>query len=202
MVLFVKNRAIEVVAPFSTTGLTVSVVYYDEARNASTGTATEIGVTANYYFSFTPDAEGDWRVVLYNASEKHVYHFAVYGSPRVTGTHTMTTTTDTVETQIFEVAKFGTYALSVLLDLDTLETAVEGGTVTIKLYNKIDAANYSDKPIARIDHVIGGTLEYPSFEAVRLGYYSKVTIQCSGNVSVSRAIPYYYITEDLDMKVT
>jgi hypothetical protein len=199
MPLFVKNRLIEAIAPFSTTGLTVSTILYDESRNPTNGTATEIGITGNYYYSFTPDTDGDWRLVMYNGSEKHTFHFPVYSSLKTSSTHSITTTNDTIETQIFEIAKSGTYALTVMFDLDTLETAVEGGTITIRLYNKIDGSNYSDKPSARIDYVVGtgGSTAYPSLEALRLGQYSRVTIQCSSDVTTTRIISYYYIVEDL-----
>ena len=75
---FVVGRPIEIIAPFSATGLGVSTYVYDEARNQSAGSATEIGVTGNYYFKFTPDADGEWRLVMYSGSEKHTFYFPVY----------------------------------------------------------------------------------------------------------------------------
>jgi hypothetical protein len=190
---FVKGRLITVTAPFALTGLVVSITLYDELGNIeATGNASEQGANANYYYSFTPNADGDWRLVMYNGAEKHIFHFPVYSSLKTAATYTFI---DTTERQIFEVGKFGNYALTVMFDLDTLETAVEGGIITIKVYNRVDNATYPDKPSARIDHVIGSSLVYPSIEAMRLGGYSKVTIQPS--TATTRVIPYYYIVEDL-----
>ena len=192
MVLFAKNRAIEVIAPFSATGLTVSVVYYDEARNASTGTATEIGITANYYYSFTPDAEGDWRVVLFSGAEKHIFHFPVYGaSDTYLGTIFATGAT---EKTVFEVAKVGIYRLSAYMDIYDFEHYGEGGTITFRLYNKIDGTNY--RVISKYVYTVGASTEHPIFEINAIHNYCKVTIQCT--TATTRAIPYRYIVEDLE----
>lgn len=195
MTLFIVNREIVPIAPFSSSGLTVLAKLYDEALNESAPTVYEIGVTGNYRCPFTPDAEGDWRLVMYNGAEKHTFHFPVYGSPKTSATYSITTANDKTETQMFEIAQAGTYALSIMVDLDTLETAAEGGTVTFKLYNKIDGSNYSDRPSVKIDYIVGTSTEYPSIEALRLGQYSKLTIQCSTDVTTTRIISYYYIIE-------
>lgn len=197
MPLFIVNRSIEEIAPFSSTGLTVSTILYNPSRTPTNSTATEIGTTANYYYSFTPNVVGDWRLVMYNGSEKHTFHYVITGTVKTAATYAITTANDKTETQVFEVAKTGNYVLSVYFDLDVLETAVEGGTVTIKLYNKIDGSNYSDRPSTRIDYFIGASTEYPSIETINIGGYSKITIQCSSDVTSTRTISYYYITEDL-----
>jgi len=112
-------------------------------------------------------------------------------------THDITTANDKTETEVMEIQKTGVYAFSVFFDLDTLETAVEGGTVTIRLYNKIDGSNYSDIPAAYVTYVVGSENEYPSIEANMLHGYSKVTIQCSMDVTATRTIACRSITRDL-----
>lgn len=112
-------------------------------------------------------------------------------------THEITQADDQNNIEVFEVAKAGIYALSVFFDLDVLETAGEGGIVTIRLYNKIDGTNYSDHPTAKIDYVVGVTLEYPSIEANMLHGYSQVKIQCSDDLGANRTIAYRYIVRDL-----
>jgi len=195
MPLFIRGRTIEAIAPFTTTGLTVSTILYDESRNPTNGTATEIGSTANYYYSFVPDIVGDWRLVMYNGTEKHVFFFPVYDYSDTSTTHSITTSNDTVETQIFEVVKAGLYNLSVFIDLSTLQTYSEGGTVTLRLYNKIDGTNY--RILAETNFVVGTTTEHPSFEVNCLHQYSKVMIQCSGDVTTTRAITYRYVAWDI-----
>jgi hypothetical protein len=112
-------------------------------------------------------------------------------------THDITTTNDKTETQIVEIAKNGIYALSVLFDLDTLETAAEGGTIKIRVYNKVDGANYSDKPSAYAEYVVGQENEYPSIEINLVHGYCKVTIQCSTDVTATRTIAYRHLERDL-----
>jgi hypothetical protein len=112
-------------------------------------------------------------------------------------THDITTANDKTETQIFALASTGIYALSIVFDLDALETAVEGGTVSIRLYNKVDGSNYSDKPSACATYVVGTSIEYPSFELGLVHGNVKVTIQCSTDVTVTRTIAYRYQTRDL-----
>jgi hypothetical protein len=109
----------------------------------------------------------------------------------------ITTANDTVETQIVEITKTGIYELSVFFDLDALEIAAEGGTIKIRVYNKVDGTNYSDKPSAYAEYVRGQENEYPSIEANLVHGYCKVTIQCSTDVTVTRTIAYRYIVRDL-----
>jgi len=112
-------------------------------------------------------------------------------------THDITTVNDLLETQMVEIAKAGIYALSMFIDLDVLETAVEGGLVKIRLYNKIDGANYSDKPSAYIEYLVGNEDMYPSIEANMVHGNCKLTIQCGSDVTVTRTIAYRYIVRDL-----
>jgi hypothetical protein len=71
----------------ATTGLTdVTMEIYDETRakdgvNFPDVTMTEIGSTGRYYGSFSPDAEGDWRVMIDSASKsgKVVRDFKIVG---------------------------------------------------------------------------------------------------------------------------
>jgi hypothetical protein len=112
-------------------------------------------------------------------------------------THDITTANDKTETQIVEIAKNGIYALSVFFDLDTLETAAEGGTVKIRVYNKVDGTNYSDKPNAYAEYVVGQENEYPSVEINLVHGYCKVTIQCSTDVTATRTIAYRHLERDL-----
>lgn len=80
MPLFIKGRAIREVAPFSATLLDVDYYLYDEALNESTGNTTEIAGRKLYYHTFTPDAAGDWMLVLFCAAtgETHTFHYPVY----------------------------------------------------------------------------------------------------------------------------
>ena len=112
-------------------------------------------------------------------------------------THDITTVNDLTETQMVEIAKAGIYALSIYIDLDVLETAVEGGLVKIRLYNKIDGTNYSDKPSAYVEYTVGSENEYPSIEVNMVHGYCNLTIQCSTDVTVTRTIAYRYIVRDL-----
>jgi hypothetical protein len=187
MPLFLRNRIIEEIAPFSASGLTVSVVYYDEATNASTGTATEIGITGNYKYSFTPDNNGDWRLVMYSGSEKHTFHYIVQDYVDTTATVALTGVT---EKTIFEVTKYGIYNLSAFIDVNAITTA---GVITLKLYNQIDGTNY--RIIARTDFIVGTSTEHPNFEINALHDYTKLTITCSN--ACTESVIYRYIAWDL-----
>lgn len=114
-------------------------------------------------------------------------------------THAITVAQDTTEQLLVEISKTGTYALSAYFDLDVLEIADEGATVTICLYNKIDGSNYSDKPIATMSYVVGDAdyADYPSVEAHMLHGPCKLTIQLGSAVTETRTIAYRYMTRDL-----
>jgi len=112
--------------------------------------------------------------------------------------HDITTANDKTETQVFEITKTGVYELSVYLHLDALETAGEGGIVTVKLTMTEDGGTtYADNPIAVPKYTVGSSEEYPSIEADKIHGKCKLTIQCSGDVTATRAITYDYVTRDL-----
>lgn len=188
MPLFIKGRQIEVIAPFSSTGLTVATILYNASRTPTNGTAVEIGTTANYYQYFTPDTVGDWRLVFYSGTEKHVFYFAVYDHADITGTTTLANTT---ETQAFEVAKTGIYNLSIYLDMSAM---VNGGTITVRLYNKIDGTNY--RVITTGEYIVGTTTDHPVIEVNAVHHNCKVTLQCS-TTPTSHIVTHRYITLDL-----
>ena len=112
-------------------------------------------------------------------------------------THDLTTANDKAETEVTELSKTGIYQLSVYFDLDSLVTADEGGTVTFRLYGKIDGTNYSDIPSVVTEFVVGIDNEYPSIEINLLHGYSKITVQCSEDVSATRTFAYRTIVKDL-----
>ena len=110
-------------------------------------------------------------------------------------THNITTANDKSETDVVEISKTNIYGLSIFLDLNALVAAVEGGTVTVKLYNKVDETNY--RCICKVTFVVGTDVEHPNFEAKMLNHNSKVTIQCSADVTTTRQINGRYIVRDL-----
>lgn len=114
----------------------------------------------------------------------------------VSTTHDITTANDKAETQVLEISDAGSYGLAIYVDLSTLVTAVEGGTVTLKLYNKVDEANYRE--VSKAQFIIGSDTTHPSFEVNMLHHHTKMTIQCSNDVTATRSISYSYLTKDLD----
>jgi len=67
-------------------GATIAMDVYDETQSLVTGSSvsamTEIGVTGRYRASFTPDAEGDWIVQMFdsvNNTGKVVVQYEVVG---------------------------------------------------------------------------------------------------------------------------
>jgi len=113
------------------------------------------------------------------------------------GSHDITTENDKTETEMFEIAKAGIYALSIWLDMDELDAASEGGTVSFQLYNKVDGSAYTGLPSVLVEYVVGTSREHPTIEVAMVHGYCKLTIQCSTDVSDTRAIPYRYIVRDL-----
>lgn len=111
--------------------------------------------------------------------------------------HNITTANDTSETEIIEITESGNYAFSAYLDLDTLEAAGEGGTVTVTLYNKIDDSNYADTPIAVSTYVVGTSTAYPSIEASMINGYCSLRIQCSDDVTDTRTIACKTIVKEV-----
>lgn len=111
-------------------------------------------------------------------------------------THDITTANDQTETDMFSISATTMYQLSVYVDVSVLVTAVEGGTVTFRLYNKIDETNYRE--IATTDFVVGTTTTHPSFEVMMCNHNSKLTIQCGADVTETRTINYRYITRPIE----
>ena len=111
-------------------------------------------------------------------------------------THGITTANDLTETDIITTAKTTRYSVSIYIDVQELITAAEGGTVTFKMYNKIDEATY--RIMAKVDFVVGTDVVHPSFEAAMINHNVKVTVQCSTDVTATRTLKYRYITRDLE----
>jgi len=110
------------------------------------------------------------------------------------GSHDVTTANDKTETDVVDLVRTGAWSLSIYLDLATLVTAVEGGTVTVRYYSKIDGNNYAQ--IGKSVFVVGTDTVMPSCEVTK-GYHGfKATIQCSTDVTVTRAVPYVYIINE------
>jgi len=109
------------------------------------------------------------------------------------GTHDITVANDLAETDVVEISSTTIYGLSMYFDLSPLVTASEGGTITIRMYNKIDETTYRE--IAKAMFIVGTTTTHSNFEAIRLNHNTKFTIQCSGNVTGTRTINYRYIQQ-------
>ena len=122
------------------TGKTVTMDVYDEAHAEDVGQAvasmTEIGATGRYYATFTPDAEGEWIVMMYNTTDangKAVKAFNVVGHD-VDGIGDAVATVDTVVDGIqtdLDNATDGLGALKTEIDanetkIDTLDTVADG----------------------------------------------------------------------------
>ena len=124
-------------------------------------------------------------------SNKSVYDFLL--TTDTAGTHDITTANDKVETDVVEISDTTRYGLSIYFDLNALVAAVEGGTVTIKMYNKIDESTYRE--VGEAIFIVGTTTTHPNFEIMRINHNVKFTIQCSTDVTVTRTINYRYIKE-------
>jgi hypothetical protein len=98
-----------------------------------------------------------------------------------TASHDVTTVNDQAETDVFSIARTGAWKLSCYLDLATLVTAVEGGTVTVRYYMKVDGTNYAK--IGESVFIVGTTTIMPSCEIIMGRHGFKATIQCSTSTS-------------------
>ena len=197
--MFIRNRSIEIRPPFSSAGLTVNYIVYDESRNIhSSGTASELGTGGVYYTSFTPDNQGDWTVFMYclTTGEKHTFNYALRDVTSTgSGTYYIEVADGTTEQTVITISKAGSYSLSYYMDLNTLITNSEGGTVTSRLYNRIDGSNY--RIIAEWDFAVGVNTEHPSVEVNMLKGYSYLSIQLSSAVTAQRACPFKILIEDI-----
>lgn len=110
--------------------------------------------------------------------------------------HDVTVAQGTNETDIVEVAKSTRYKISFYLDVNALVAAAEGGTLTIRAYNKIDQATYRE--VGKASFIVGADTTHPSFEFNMVNHNVKFSIQCSSAVTVTRTINYRYITQDME----
>jgi hypothetical protein len=111
-----------------------------------------------------------------------------------TASHNITTSNDKTETDVVALVRTGAWSLSIYFDLATLVSAVEGGTVTVRYYSKLDGSNYAQ--IGKSVFVVGTDTVMPSCEVIK-GYHGfKATIQCSTDVTTTRAVPYVYIIQE------
>lgn len=73
--VFKIGRAIKVMyqAADAQTGLTIQMDVYDETQSLVSGSSVsampEIGNTGRYRATFTPDAQGDWHVQIFNSAD-------------------------------------------------------------------------------------------------------------------------------------
>jgi uncharacterized protein YoxC len=117
----------------SATGKTVTMDVYDESHAKdvpkSIAAMTEIGTTGRYYATFTPDAEGEWIVMMKNTTDSNgevVKAFAVAGhnidsiGDAVASVETKVDTVDTV------VDGIQTDVTSIEGKVDTVDTVVDG----------------------------------------------------------------------------
>jgi hypothetical protein len=108
-----------------------------------------------------------------------------------TGDHSVTTANDTVETTIFTATPVYGGRIVVELDLQTLVTAGEGGTITTKLKHMIDDATL--RIIDEDEFVVGVDTVMPRLEGAFSNVTAsncQVTIQCSDNVTETRVVPW------------
>ena len=112
------------------------------------------------------------------------------------GIHSVTQSTATIETTIHEDTDTGTYDLSVYLDFSAMGSAAQGGTITCRLHNKVDEANYRE--VAKAEFIAGADTTYPSFEVGMLHHNTKITVQCGTAITSNYSVPWYYMKKDLD----
>jgi len=153
------------------TGKTVTMAVYDEehALDEAKGSAgmTEIGATGRYYATFTPDAEGEWIVIMENTTDGNgevVKAFAVAG-------HDVDSIGDAVATVDGKIDTLDTVADGIQTDLSN-ETDGLGALKTL-IDAKAPASEY-DTEMARItadvateakQDVIDGFHDVPSEDA-------------------------------------
>ena len=114
----------------------------------------------------------------------------------VATTHDIQVGDGVTEQQIVEIQKTGIYDLAITMDLDTLNTAAEGGVVVFRVYEKTDAANYADSPIGYAEWTDGDDF-YPSFMIFMAHQYTKITVQCGVAVTAQRDIVVRHKVRDL-----
>jgi len=115
------------------------------------------------------------------------------GGTSTSETHTVTVAHGTVEQTIATIAPGRTGPFEFQLDVNALEAAVEGGTVTLRLKHKIDATTARTVDLAT--YIVGTDTIHPSVNAMVKEGASLVvvTLQVSSAVTVNRACPYIYM---------
>jgi len=134
------------------------------------------------------------RSLLARLSSDRAGYLDALHNAKTTGSHNITVANDTAETDVFSLAKTAPWGLSVYLDLASLVAAVEGGTITVRYYMKVDESNYAQ--IGKSEFIVGTDTVMPSCEVIRGNHGFKATIQCSTNVTDTRAVPYVYILSE------
>ena len=113
-----------------------------------------------------------------------------------TGTHTVELADGVAETVVTGLSAYTAHRvgeIAIQLDLATLVTAGEGGTVQVRLYHKIDDLNFAEIDVA--DFIIGADEVMPTVtgKVDKTASAVKVTIQCSVAVTGDRAVPYMIV---------
>jgi hypothetical protein len=113
----------------------VQMDVYDEGHAidaTKSGVMTEIGSTGRYYKTFTPDAEGEWTVMIdsVTAPGKVVKHYSVKGhdvnsvGDAVTGLNNLSSSDVATE--------LATYDAPTKAELDSAEGNIRGGSETLE----------------------------------------------------------------------
>jgi len=107
-----------------------------------------------------------------------------------TGTHNVEVAHGTGEELVATLSPSKNGKLAVIFDVDTLETAGEGGTVTLRYKLKVDGSNF--RTIDTATYIVGTDEMHPLTEEVAFKGtdMAQVTIQCSSAVTAQRAVPY------------
>ena len=151
------NKTIEVIyqAAGSATGLVdVKMDVYDEAHalDAPKGVAalTEIGATGRYYGDFTPDAEGEWTVLINSivAPGKVVKKYTVVAHDVDSVGDDVATVDGKVVTAIADVATVDGKVDTVIADVATSEANIRGGSETLEsIKTAVDGISPTSAPI-------------------------------------------------------
>lgn len=107
-----------------------------------------------------------------------------------TGTHNVEVAHGTAEQSLASLTPTKNGELAVMFDVDALETADEGGTVTFRLKVKIDGTNF--RTIDTATYLVGTDEMHPITKEVAFkgADMAQITIQCSSAVTAPRTVPY------------
>jgi hypothetical protein len=178
--MYKVNQAIEVTyqANGAQSGLTdAQMDVYDETHTldaAKSGVMTEIGTTGRYYKAFTPDAQGEWTVMMDSAttSGKVIKHYKVGAhdvdsvGQGVAGLNDLSSSDVATELATYDAAtgaevaalndlsaanvatELETYDAAKKTELDTAESNIRGGTETLEtIKTAVDALPQSALPM-------------------------------------------------------